>query len=244
MHRQQQRPITTRRPASSRDQFFHLPTVLAENDPFLRRFYSLVLLVLDDHPYPKTGAEYARRTFEIQRNVRGLNLPSSQLRFLRRLTEETGVSLVRRLSDAQRSMSIVLGWSLAGFSHCHAGSGISLLSMVSATGGYPTFFLSLWSSTSPTVRYQFLRSPTTLRKNKCEWTYVVSNGSTRIRSQWYCRWSWQHRLPWTRFPQIPFQWHECWTLRFFTAHRSQTSSHTSLSTTRPKTRTTAKTFIL
>lgn len=109
MHRQHQRPITTRRTASHRDQFFHLPTVLAENDPFLRRFYSLVLFVLDDHPYPKTSEEYARRTSEIQRHVRDLNLPPSQLRFLRRLTEETGVSLVGRLIDPQRSMSVVLG---------------------------------------------------------------------------------------------------------------------------------------
>jgi hypothetical protein len=74
--------------------FFHLPTELAENDPFLRGLYSFVIFALDDHPYPSTSAEFYRRTFEIRKNVRDLNLEPSQGRFLKRLMEETGVSLV------------------------------------------------------------------------------------------------------------------------------------------------------
>ena len=55
---------------SRHDRFFHLPTVLAENDPFLRRLYSVVSLVLDDHPYPATPNNFKRRTAEIKQNVR------------------------------------------------------------------------------------------------------------------------------------------------------------------------------
>lgn len=68
--------------------------MLAQNDPFLRRLYSFVSNVLDDHPYPSTKEEYNRRIYEIQRNVENLNLPPEQYQFLQRLMEETGVNLV------------------------------------------------------------------------------------------------------------------------------------------------------
>ncbi|CAF3018341.1 unnamed protein product [Rotaria sp. Silwood2] len=76
------------------DRFFHLPTTIAENDPVLRRLYSIVSLVLDDHPYPSTRQEFYRRTSEIQRNVRNLNLSPMKQKFLHRLMSETDVTLV------------------------------------------------------------------------------------------------------------------------------------------------------
>ncbi|CAF1544652.1 unnamed protein product [Adineta ricciae] len=79
---------------SNNDRFFHLPTTIALNDPFLRRLYSVVSLVLDDHPYPSTREEFSRRTLEIEQNVRDLHLPSQQRKFLQRLQVETGISLV------------------------------------------------------------------------------------------------------------------------------------------------------
>ncbi len=80
--------------SSRHDQFFHLPTTLAENDPFLRRLYGFVEYVLDDHPYPTTPAVFQQRTREIKKNIRDLNLPPYQQNFLRRLMSETGVTLV------------------------------------------------------------------------------------------------------------------------------------------------------
>jgi hypothetical protein len=109
MHRHHQRPVARRKPALHRDQLFHLPTVLAQNDPFLRRLYSVVLFILDDHPYPHTREQHARRTSEIEKKIRDLNLLPSQLRFLHRLSEETGVSLVSHPTDPQRSTSVALG---------------------------------------------------------------------------------------------------------------------------------------
>jgi hypothetical protein len=76
------------------DRFFLLPTVLAENDPFLRRLYGVVYRVLDDHPYPETSADFKRRTEEIKQNIRDLNLSPDQHNFLRRLMSDTGVTLV------------------------------------------------------------------------------------------------------------------------------------------------------
>lgn len=78
-----------------RDQFFRLPTVMAQNDVFLRRLYSVVSFYLDDHPYPSKPDEFRRRTREIKQNVHDLNLSPEQEQFLRRLMKETGVSLVR-----------------------------------------------------------------------------------------------------------------------------------------------------
>ncbi len=86
--------IEKRRTSSRRDRFFRLPTVLAQNDPFLRRLYSVVSLVLDDHPYPATPEQFHQRTLEIKQNVQNLNLSPDQNNFLRRLMKETGVSLV------------------------------------------------------------------------------------------------------------------------------------------------------
>ncbi|CAM4887464.1 unnamed protein product [Rotaria socialis] len=83
-----------RKIASHRDRFFHLPTTIAENDPFLRRLYSVVYLVLDDHPYPSTQEEFYHRTYQIQRNIRDLNLVPSQHKFLNQLMAETSVNLV------------------------------------------------------------------------------------------------------------------------------------------------------
>jgi hypothetical protein len=83
-----------RRNPSRHDGFFRLPTVLAQNDPFLRRLYSVVSLVLDDHPYPATPEQFQKRTLEIKNNVENLNLSPDQNSFLRRLIKETGVSLV------------------------------------------------------------------------------------------------------------------------------------------------------
>lgn len=77
-----------------RDRFFYLPTVLALNDPFLRRLYSIVAFHLDDHPYPSTEKEFNRRTYQIQRNIQDLNLSPEQHQFLQRLMIETGVTLV------------------------------------------------------------------------------------------------------------------------------------------------------
>lgn len=85
---------TKQRVLSRQDRFFHLPTVLAQNDPFLRRLYSVVSLILDDHPYPATPQQFSQRTREIQHNVAGLNLPPDQMNFLGRLMKETGVTLV------------------------------------------------------------------------------------------------------------------------------------------------------
>jgi hypothetical protein len=79
---------------SHQDQFFHLPTTIALNDPFLRRLYSVVSFVLDDHPYPATREDFQRRTYEISKNIQDLNLSSQQLKFLRRLMTDTGVTLV------------------------------------------------------------------------------------------------------------------------------------------------------
>ena len=76
------------------DRFFHLPTVLAVNDPFLNRLYGAVSNVLDDHPYPETTEDFRRRTAEIKQNVQNLNLSADQQGFLRRLMTETGVTLV------------------------------------------------------------------------------------------------------------------------------------------------------
>jgi len=81
-----------------RDRFFHLPTVIAENDPFLRRLYGVVSYVLDDHPYPSTPKEFRHRTHEIKHEIRNLNLDSDQQQFLRRLMTETGVTLVNFFS--------------------------------------------------------------------------------------------------------------------------------------------------
>ena len=83
-----------RKVLSHRDSFFHLPTTLAQNDPFLRRLYGVVSYYLDDHPYPSTREEFERRTFEIKQNVRDLNLRPDQQTFLERLMSETGVTLV------------------------------------------------------------------------------------------------------------------------------------------------------
>lgn len=91
-------PIRTKRNISSRqDKFFHLPTVIAEKDPFLQRLYHVVTLVLDDHPYPSTQKEFYRRTYEIEQNVQDLNLSLTQYRFLDRLRIETDISQVRLL---------------------------------------------------------------------------------------------------------------------------------------------------
>lgn len=76
------------------DRFFRLPTVLAQNDIFLQRLYSVVSFYLDDHPYPSTPEDFHRRTYEIKQNVRDLNLSPEQHQFLQRLKSETGVSLV------------------------------------------------------------------------------------------------------------------------------------------------------
>ncbi|CAF1533020.1 unnamed protein product [Adineta steineri] len=83
-----------RKLTSHQDRFFHLRTTIALNDPFLRRLYSVVSLVLDDHPYPSTRDEFQRRTYEIDKNIQELNLSSHQSKFLRRLMNETGISLV------------------------------------------------------------------------------------------------------------------------------------------------------
>ena len=102
-----------------RDQFLRLPTVIAENDVFLRRLYSVVSFYLDDHPYPSTPDEFRWRTREIKQNVRDLNLSPEQEQFLRRLMKETGVSLVRiSLSHSNPSLIFTLsGRSLARFSY-------------------------------------------------------------------------------------------------------------------------------
>ncbi len=77
-----------------RDRFFHLPTALAVNDPFLRRLYGVVIDVLDDHPYPSTPDEFRLRTREIKRDVQNLNLPPDQQQFIQRIMSDTGVSVV------------------------------------------------------------------------------------------------------------------------------------------------------
>jgi hypothetical protein len=102
------------------DQFFHLPTVIAENDPFLRRVYSAVSLVLDDHPYPVTQQDFTRRTYEIQQNLRELNFSPSQLKFLDRLMTETRVNLVSLLTIKKNIYCFLSqGRSLARFSYNH-----------------------------------------------------------------------------------------------------------------------------
>lgn len=96
------------------DRFFRLPTVIAQNDVFLRRLYSVVSFYLDDHPYPSTPNEFHHRTREIKQNVRDLNLSPEQEQFLRRLMKETGVSLVR-ISFVSFTSSFLSGRSLARF---------------------------------------------------------------------------------------------------------------------------------
>ncbi|UJR14011.1 hypothetical protein I4U23_001010 [Adineta vaga] len=93
-HRSASASKAKQRYPSHHDKFFHLPTTIALNDPFLRRLYSVVSLVLDDHPYPSTREEFSRRTHEIERNVRELHLTSNQMKFLQRLVAETGITLV------------------------------------------------------------------------------------------------------------------------------------------------------
>jgi len=93
-YRHQGQFIPKRKFLFRQDQFFHLPTTIAVNDPFLRRLYSVVALVLDDHPYPSTPQQFAQRTIEIEENIRRLNLAPDQLKFLRRLMKETGITLV------------------------------------------------------------------------------------------------------------------------------------------------------
>ena len=85
----------TRKATSRQNQFFHLPTVIAQNDPFIQNIYGVVELVLDDHPYPKTRDDFRRRTYEIEQNIRDLNLSKYQHRFLQDLMFETRVTLVR-----------------------------------------------------------------------------------------------------------------------------------------------------
>lgn len=82
------------------DKFFHLPTAIALNDPFLRQVYGVVSQILDDHPYPTTRDEFRRRTREINRNIRELYLHTTQLNFLQRLMVETGINVVRPRSLA------------------------------------------------------------------------------------------------------------------------------------------------
>lgn len=77
-----------------RDKIFHLPTALAENDPFLRNLYGVVTFILDDHPYPSTREEYYQRTYDIQRELQHLHLPPVKQKFLDRLLQETGVTVV------------------------------------------------------------------------------------------------------------------------------------------------------
>jgi len=99
-HQRQFKPFThqlstSKRKYSSRhDRVFHLPTIIAQNDPFLRRLYGVVALILDDHPYPSTPEEFNRRTEEIKRNVQDLNLSPYELNFFHRLIKETGVTMV------------------------------------------------------------------------------------------------------------------------------------------------------
>lgn len=81
-----------------RDGFFHLPTVLAANDPFLRRLYGVVSDVLDDRPYPKNSIEYEKRTLEIQHEISRRHFSTSERKFLNRLQVETGVELVKLTS--------------------------------------------------------------------------------------------------------------------------------------------------
>ena len=114
-----------RRPHTQQDKIFHLRTTIALNDPFLRGVYGAVWNFLDDHPYPSTRDEYQRRTREINRNVRDLNLSTMQMNFLQRLMMETGITVVRLLPLADRdasffvslpSSSYVQGGPLARFS--------------------------------------------------------------------------------------------------------------------------------
>ena len=86
--------MTTRKYSHRGDRFPHLPTVLAQNDPFLRRLYGAVSFIIDDHPYPTTQEEFQRRDGEIRWKLRALNLNPGQQKFLRRLETETSVSLV------------------------------------------------------------------------------------------------------------------------------------------------------
>ena len=110
------------RRSSHRDRFFRLPTVLAQNDIFLRRLYSAVSFYLDDHPYPSTPEDFLRRTHEIKQNVRDLNLSPEQNQFLQQLKTETGVSLVNlstKILDFTLCSLSLIGRSLARLSyHC------------------------------------------------------------------------------------------------------------------------------
>ena len=84
--------------SSHRNDHFHLPTTIAQNDPFLRRLYHVVAVILDDHPYPSTPEEFDRRTQQIKENIQDLHLTLSQHKFLRRLIKETDVTLVNIFS--------------------------------------------------------------------------------------------------------------------------------------------------
>ncbi|CAF1396066.1 unnamed protein product [Rotaria sordida] len=86
--------ILKRKISSRHDRIFHSSTTMTQNESILQRLYSFVFSVLDDHPYPSTRKEFHRRTYEIQRNIRNLNLSSTQQKFLHRLMIETGVTLV------------------------------------------------------------------------------------------------------------------------------------------------------
>ncbi|CAF1102395.1 unnamed protein product [Rotaria sp. Silwood1] len=86
--------ISKQKASSRHDRFFRLPTTIAQNDPVLRPLYNVISLVLDDHPYPSTREKFHRRTYEIQQNVRDLNLSPVKQKFLHRLITETSVTLV------------------------------------------------------------------------------------------------------------------------------------------------------
>ncbi len=119
--------ISKQKRSIPRDRFFHLPTVLAVNDPFLRRLYSAVSYVLDDHPYPSTPKEFHHRTHEIKHEIRNLTLSPDQHQFLQRLMKETGVTLVNFFSKKKFFvLFFISGRSLARFSYHYTGSRLSI----------------------------------------------------------------------------------------------------------------------
>jgi hypothetical protein len=101
------RPIISHRSSINHYDQLNLTKILAQRDPFIqhlqrdpfiqnlqRHVHRVANIILDDHPYPRTSDEFHRRTFEIEKKVRNLNLSPNAQRFLNRLITDTGVSVV------------------------------------------------------------------------------------------------------------------------------------------------------